>query len=462
MILVALSTVASGALLWLGTGLSPHPWAVGVAALPVLVASLRRTRPTTAVAAGLAWLLGTTNQWSYLHQQLEMPLALLAAFTLGTALLFAAAVLLFAHLVRTSPIAATFVFPASWAAAEYVVSLVTPHGAWWSLAYTAADVGWLRHLAALTGAWGITFVLLLPAAAVAAATRPGLPPRRRAAIAGLAAAMVVAAAGYGLRPVHFDGPTVRVGLVSVPQPRMPVALTTPAGSSLLHAYLDAAESLARDGARVIVAPEKVFAVDAADLPMVVRPLAELADRYEVTVVIGLALRDSTSDGTRANVALGITGSDVVRYDKHQLIPGIEEDFRPGTRLASVDGYALTVCKDMDFPALMRDIGASGLVLAPAWDFGEDGWSHSRMAVLRGVESGFSVARAARNGSLTASDPGGRVRAEASGPGVLTALADLPSTPVTTVYERLPDTFAWLCLLFLLAVGGSRILGKWLL
>ncbi|MDT5029467.1 MAG: apolipoprotein N-acyltransferase, partial [Micromonosporaceae bacterium] len=176
-------------------------------------------------------------------------------------------------------------------------------------------------------------------------------------------------------------------------------------------------------------------------------------QYQITVVIGLALRDTSTSpsGGSYNVALGITGSDVVRYDKHHLIPSIEADFRPGSRLSSVNGYALTVCKDMDFPTLMRDLGGTGLVLAPAWDFGTDGWLHSRMAVLRGVESGFSVARAARNGALTASDPGGQVRADVTGAGIVTAVADLPTTPITTPYERWPDSFAWLCILVLL--GG---------
>jgi apolipoprotein N-acyltransferase len=217
--------------------------------------------------------------------------------------------------------------------------------------------------------------------------------------------------------------------------------------------VDSIPLLAQRSATVVVLPEKVFAVETSDLATRLEPLVRLASTYRVTIVIGLALR---GPGGSANVALAVTGSEIVRYDKHHLIPGIESDFIPGTGLSYVDGYGLTVCKDMDFPALMRGLGGTGLVLAPAWDFGSDGWWHSRMAVLRGVEDGFSVARTARNGSLTASDANGRVRAEASGPGLVMVVADLPTTPVTTVYERWTDWFAWLCLAAVAALVALRV------
>ena len=51
-------------------------------------------------------------------------------------------------------------------------------------------------------------------------------------------------------------------------------------------------------------------------------------------------------------------------------------------------------------------------MIPAWDFTVDDWLHSRMAIMRGVENGFSEIRTARLGRLTISDCYGRVTAEA--------------------------------------------------
>jgi len=77
--------------------------------------------------------------------------------------------------------------------------------------------------------------------------------------------------------------------------------------------------------------------------------------------------------------------------------------------------ATAICKDLDFPNYIRKYGTDDLrfLCVPAWDFIEDDWLHSRMAILRGVENGFSEIRPARQGRLTISDCYGRVPFEAS-------------------------------------------------
>ena len=104
---------------------------------------------------------------------------------------------------------------------------------------------------------------------------------------------------------------------------------------------------------------------------------------------------------------------------------------------------------MDFPTLGRRYAALGVeaLLVPAWDFDVDDWSHARMAVLRGVESGFAIVRAARNGLLTVSDRYGRiVDVAASGSAPVASLV-VPA-PLgfgeATIYARLGDSFGWLC------------------
>ena len=108
-----------------------------------------------------------------------------------------------------------------------------------------------------------------------------------------------------------------------------------------------------------------------------------------------------------------------------------------------------ICKDMDFTQLSRQYGeaGAGLMLVPAWDFVLDRFSHGHIAVMRGVESGFSIARAARGGYLTVSDDRGRILAEAesSSAPFATLIADLPAAHDRTLYLLLGDWFAWLTL-----------------
>jgi len=92
-----------------------------------------------------------------------------------------------------------------------------------------------------------------------------------------------------------------------------------------------------------------------------------------------------------------------------------------------------------------------LLLVPASDFIVDGWLHSRMAIMRGVESGFAVARAAHAGRLTLSDDRGRVVAEASSERSDAELVgDLPLRETHTLYASWGDWFAWLDLAALAA------------
>jgi hypothetical protein len=75
--------------------------------------------------------------------------------------------------------------------------------------------------------------------------------------------------------------------------------------------------------------------------------------------------------------------------------------------------------------------------------------HQRMAVVRGVESGFSLARAARGGILSANDSRGRLiamRAPVHG-GDTMQTADLPIGTGRTFYSRTNDWFGRLCVVF---------------
>jgi apolipoprotein N-acyltransferase len=102
---------------------------------------------------------------------------------------------------------------------------------------------------------------------------------------------------------------------------------------------------------------------------------------------------------------------------------------------------------------------------PAWDFkgswGQDGWMGARMTMLRGVESGYAIARSARNGYVGLYDAYGRVVAEApSSDQISVVQAILPAAHVVTLYARIGEAFGWLCCLLLAAaIVALRVRGK---
>jgi apolipoprotein N-acyltransferase len=129
---------------------------------------------------------------------------------------------------------------------------------------------------------------------------------------------------------------------------------------------------------------------------------------------------------------------------------------PGPRTLS-NGTGLEICKDMDFHAMIRsdEVATKPELLAvPAWDFKEDDWNHTRVAILRSVENGVPMARTARNGLLSLNDRYGRVVAQARSVGAFTTLiGDLPlnGRGGTTIYDRFGDAFGWLCLVVAFAI-----------
>lgn len=108
---------------------------------------------------------------------------------------------------------------------------------------------------------------------------------------------------------------------------------------------------------------------------------------------------------------------------------------------------MAICKDMDFPAWLREYQQVDLLFVPAWDFVQDGWLHSRMAIMRGVENGYTIVRAGRQGRLTVSDYRGIVVAETNVENGKAAslLASAPVYHIQTIYSKWGDWFGWLCI-----------------
>jgi apolipoprotein N-acyltransferase len=125
---------------------------------------------------------------------------------------------------------------------------------------------------------------------------------------------------------------------------------------------------------------------------------------------------------------------------------------------------IAICRDMDYPNPARTYGEDrvGLLLVPAWDFDVDRWRHGHMAIMRGVEYGYSIVRSAKIGDLTVSDDRGRVLAEGSTTPQAPFTSLLATVPIRhdwTLYEAFDDWFAWLNLALLCGLVLLAILGR---
>jgi len=452
----ALLVVASTAVLvWFGTGLYPRWPLLWFAPLPVLLFASRNSWWGTAVTAALSWLIGSLNLCYYFSVALHMPPAIWTPILVFPALVFAGAVLLFRGLLRRGASwSALLAFPATWVSVEYLFNLISPHGTGGNLSYSQLNFLPVLQLASVTGPWGISFLVLLFPAAIAL----GLHLRRtapkqalRIVAAGLGVTLLVLVIGAARLTRRAPGQNVKVGLIASDQPaNVDVAAEGLYTARLFRDYGVEVERLAAQGAQVIVLPEKLgVAVDPDTKTDTF--FQSLADKTKSKIVVGLI---HVSPPVKYNEArVYAPGAMLQSYDKHHMLPPFESSLKPGTTLTVLrersGTFGVAICKDMDFIQLSRRYGeaGTGLMLVPAWDFVLDRWEHGHIAVMRGVEGGFSIARAAKQGYLTVSDDRGRILAETQSDSAPFAalVADVPVAHDTTLYLLLGDWFAWIVL-----------------
>jgi apolipoprotein N-acyltransferase len=454
--LAVLSVAVSASAFYVSTGLGTFWPAAWIAPVPILVLAAGTTKRAATLAAFAAYFLGSLNLFAYLTE--VVPFVLVVVLLLVPAVAFAGAVLVSRFAVRRlAPWVAGFAFPTAWVSYEFFLSLISPHGTALSLAYSQADVLPLVQIASLSGIWGITFLLTLTPSALAVAwtrrTYRGLAP-------AVAISLVVFAYGVSRLQERPQQPGVRVGLAAADR-GVGTAFNTESESRALavaRAYANRIARLAHEGAQVVVLPEKLVGVTPADSEKVLNLFSDAARAGHVTLVAGL---NRIAIPVPRNVAIVFApdGKVLAEYEKHYLLPGPETGYKVGTDpvvfAAPGGSWGVAICKDMDFPTWSRGYGKRGVTMlaVPAWDFVRDAHLRSRMAVVRGVENGFAIARTAQQGVLTLSDPYGRILAEEASSTVPQAMLvrDISPGPGATLYTRYGDWFGWVNVLILAAL-----------
>jgi apolipoprotein N-acyltransferase len=450
---IAVAGVLTAALVYLGTGLHPVWWALWLAPVPVLAIAPRLHAATAFLLGAIAWLIGETNQWNYIRHVIELPLQIAILSLVVPAVVFGLGVLFVRRFLRRGSLyLAAIAFPVYWVTYEYLNATASPHGTWGNLAYTQMDCLPEIQIAAITGIWGISFIVFLFAGTVAALLSGVGKPGQRRAVAITAGFVVCAALALGTWRVRSNPPaqSVAVTLIAKDVPMSVYLGSEEQALRLLGEYAAEIPRTTPAGTQVVVLPEKIGRISETALAEVDSLYSSTASATGAAIVLGL-VRKTPSGAFNSSRLYSPDGKLEANYDKHHLIPGVEPE-KPGDKRVVLDEpsghWGLQICKDMDFPKLSREYAAEGanLLLVPAWDFNLDGWLHARMALLRAVENGFALARSARNGLLTLSDNRGRILAEAAtAPDrIVSVTGQVTVSRERTFYARTGDWFAWLC------------------
>ena len=462
-----IAVLATAGLLLAGDGMNPVWPLMWIAFLPVLL--LAAETPSWRIAcaaAALSMLLGSLTLFYYLNIVLHAPVtAWLVPASIGS-LLFAAGVLLFRGLLRRgAAFTAIVALPAFWSVCEYLFSFAPANGTAGSLAYTQEGFLPILQVASLTGPWGITFLLLLFPSAIASGAflwRRKLPHATLAP--GLALAVLAAAIVFGA--VRLAAPRsqqhIKVGLLATDS--VEFAENETELQALIQNYAAHAEKLARQGAQIVLMPEKTGLLLDRETNSVDPMLQSVADRTGATLIIGVqhvVPRDSSRKSYN-EARIYTPDRPVDTYHKQHMLPPFESKLTPGTSLAMLSKapapIGVAICKDMDFIHPALDYGRAGidLLLDPAWDFNIDRTWHGHIAIMRGVEGGYAIAHTAKQGFLTVTDDRGRILGEVrtdSG-AFASLLVDVPLRHDQTVFDRFGAWFPWMAVLLLLAAAYS--------
>ena len=274
----------------------------------------------------------------------------------------------------------------------------------------------------------------------------------------------------GLRMVvdRPAAPTVRVAGVTVAHarnywdeiidkgtPQEQVRAFAPEIQELENQLFQESENAVRSGAKVVFWSE----ADAFILPeqkeAFLQRARDFARQHQIYFMPAyLVLRHGDTSGFNGLALITPQGEMAYEYEKTMSWYATTSD----GILHSVDTpygrIGAAICFDMDFPGLIRQAARQNvdIMLVPAFDTYQTRVYHSEVGLLRGVEDGFSVIRMVNEGTSMAVDYRGHLLASQdffTTPARI-LIVDLPTRGVSTLYGRLGDWFAWLCIITALA------------
>jgi len=482
-----LLALSSAALLVLSFPSFNLSWCAWIALVPWLIL-LRHCTPRGAFRwsylIGLVFFLST--MWWLIHVTLIGWVVLCVYLALYFAL--------FGWFVRPFSVSRSpfhlLVIPATWVSLEFLRSHLLSGLGWNLLAYSQTPWLALIQMADVTGAWGVSYLIVLVNVALAGLFTRGVPLSSAVRHAVVAVACVLIAVWYGTwrLPGLGSSQTVRVSVVqgNIPQEEK---WDDAHRQDILARYAALTATAASTHPSLIVWPETSVPGALGIDEELTQQVIALASRTGRPLLVGTpvpTIADARVTLRNSAILVDPEGTLTQRYDKLHLVPFGEfvpfervipwlrnllppiGDFYPGREYAvftievrnSPLRFSVLICFEDLFPNLARRFVQRGaqlllVITNDAW-FGPSAaaYQHAQASTLRAVELRVPVARAANTGWSGCIDSlghwTGSVRG-AQGAELFiegTHTCDLPLGPGDSVYRRWGDWFAGLCLVMM--------------
>jgi apolipoprotein N-acyltransferase len=444
--------LSSGICFYLGFSLNGNfGWMIWIAPIPVLYISLIAKPHQAFGFAFLAYLIGRMSWFSYLKS--VMPVVPAILFTVLLPLIFALIILASRKIIlKSKHWFSVFAYPVLFTAFEYIVFIFSRDGTAASIGYTQSNYLFLIQIASLTGLLGISFLISFIPSSIVLAYYFRESKKTAFTLVFLLMLLLGDSAVFSLLRLGkpTEGRTINVGMVALDEGSYKGIYEKDPAVKLKVAelYLQEVSKLADLGAEIILIPEKVVFVNDSTIKEILEKFTALAAKRNIQIIIGGSKEENGSWFNNAWV-ISNKGKLLADYQKVNLFEGeVLEGYKTGNRIAvfhpDTFNEGVAICKDMDFQQFILGYSkqSPAILWVPAWDFVTDGYLHSRMAIMRSVEGGFSLVRNARQGRLTISDWRGKILYEANSEnGSYTVLTGKISVkPHPTPYARAGDWF----------------------
>ncbi|MBL7084895.1 MAG: apolipoprotein N-acyltransferase [Candidatus Omnitrophica bacterium] len=422
---------------------------------------------------GLIFFSGTLYWVNYVS---GLGFSILVAYL---ALYFAIFGFLFSINYRQSTISNFLVIPCLWVALEYIRSHLFTGFGWALLGYSQYSVLPLIQISDITGAYGVSFLIVLVNLAIWQTIRKKILFPVFCIFSSL---ILVLGYGYFKLNQPAQGQDIKVAVVqgNIPQ-RM--KWDPQARDCILQRYLGLTEEAARSRPEIIIWPETSVPGFLEDDPQLLEEISSLSKKIFPSYLLVGTPQEGEQRSIYNSATLLLEGEILQRYDKLHLVPfgefipwpqffsrfsfaGLIGNFSPGEVYTVFSSafpkadikFSALICFEDVFAHLARSFVRGGAKILvnmtnDAWfEDSSEPYQHLQASVFRAVENRVNVVRSANTGVSCFINPWGKILGRVSDSfgqdllveGEKTQALKIISMP--SFYTAFGDIFAWLCLI----------------
>ncbi|MDX8340377.1 nitrilase-related carbon-nitrogen hydrolase [Draconibacterium sp. IB214405] len=385
---------------------------------------------------------------------------------------------------KEMPFYYTLIFPSVAVLVEFVASFAI--GTWGSVAHTQFDVKPLLQFSAIGGIFGVSF-LVLWFAPVANRIIEDYDNRKKWLRGTLIySAIICAILVYGSVRMLLhkpEGNTVKVAailsdtdihavvkneeaalkkLVDGSGSEIPAGLFS--DSATIEIMMTRTREAINKGAKILLWNEAALILGQEQKKELVNKVSKFCTDENVYILMAFlesGINSEEKPFNNVDLLVAPDGEIVWEYKKSFLHPYAEAPIvnKGDSKLPYTDTefgrLGTVICADLDMPHYLKQAGDANIdiLLVPAFDWEGITPFHAEMAVVPGIQHGFSVVRANGKGLTTFTDYLGNSLASANSltGGEKIVYAEVPIHSIRTIYSVLNDLVIYLALLYLIVI-----------